>query len=82
MPAPFTPDRTRLAWIGLGVMGSSMCGRLMDAGYRVTVHNRTRAKAEPLVAARRRVGRHAARGGGRGRRGVLDRRLSRPTCAR
>jgi 3-hydroxyisobutyrate dehydrogenase len=31
-------------------MGSSMCGRLMDAGYRMTVHNRTRAKAEPLAA--------------------------------
>jgi 3-hydroxyisobutyrate dehydrogenase len=46
----FTPDRTRLGWIGLGVMGSSMCGRLMDAGYRATVHNRTRAKAEPLLA--------------------------------
>jgi 3-hydroxyisobutyrate dehydrogenase len=50
MTAPFSPDRTRLAWIGLGVMGSSMCGRLVDAGYRVTVHNRTRAKAEPLMA--------------------------------
>lgn len=47
---PYTPDRTRLGWIGLGVMGSSMCGRLMDAGYRVTVHNRTRSKADPLVA--------------------------------
>jgi 3-hydroxyisobutyrate dehydrogenase len=46
----FTPDRTRLGWIGLGVMGSSMCGRLMDAGYRVTVYNRTRAKADLLVA--------------------------------
>ncbi len=46
----FTPDSTRLAWIGLGVMGSSMCARLMDAGYPVTVHNRTRAKADPLLA--------------------------------
>jgi 3-hydroxyisobutyrate dehydrogenase len=47
---PFTPDRTRLGWIGTGVMGASMCGRLMDAGYKVTVFNRTQAKAEPLVA--------------------------------
>jgi 3-hydroxyisobutyrate dehydrogenase len=39
-----------IAWIGTGVMGSSMCGRLMDAGFAATVHNRTRAKAEPLVA--------------------------------
>jgi 3-hydroxyisobutyrate dehydrogenase len=46
----FAPDHTRLGWIGLGVMGTSMCGRLMDAGYRVTVHNRTRAKADALVA--------------------------------
>ncbi len=45
-----SPDRVRLGWIGLGVMGTSMCGRLMEAGYRVTVHNRTRAKAEQLVA--------------------------------
>ncbi len=47
---PLSPDRARLAWIGLGVMGSSMCGRLLDAGYRIVVHNRTRAKAEPLLA--------------------------------
>jgi 3-hydroxyisobutyrate dehydrogenase len=46
----YAPTNTRLAWIGLGVMGSSMCGRLLDAGYRIAVHNRTRAKAEPLVA--------------------------------
>jgi 3-hydroxyisobutyrate dehydrogenase len=45
-----TPERARVAWIGLGVMGSSMCRRVIDAGYRVTVHNRTRAKAQPLVA--------------------------------
>jgi 3-hydroxyisobutyrate dehydrogenase len=46
----FSPDRTRLAWIGLGVMGTSMCGRLMDAGYQATVFNRTPAKCDPLVA--------------------------------
>jgi len=45
-----TPDRVRLGWIGTGVMGASMCGRLMDAGYAATVYNRTRAKAEPLVS--------------------------------
>ncbi|RIK83275.1 MAG: oxidoreductase [Planctomycetota bacterium] len=46
MPA----SNQRVAWIGAGVMGGSMCGRLLDAGFAVTVHNRTRAKAEPLVA--------------------------------
>jgi 3-hydroxyisobutyrate dehydrogenase len=31
-------------------MGASMCGHVIDAGYAVTVHNRTRARAEPLLA--------------------------------
>lgn len=41
---------SRIGWIGTGVMGASMCSRLMDAGFTATVHNRTRAKAEPLLA--------------------------------
>jgi 3-hydroxyisobutyrate dehydrogenase len=45
----FSPDRTRIGWIGTGVMGTSMCGHLLAAGYAVTVHNRTKAKTEPLV---------------------------------
>jgi len=40
---------TRLGWIGTGVMGLSMCGHLLAKGYPVTVHNRTRAKAQPLL---------------------------------
>jgi 3-hydroxyisobutyrate dehydrogenase len=40
---------TRVGWIGTGVMGLSMCGHVLDAGYSVTVHNRTRARAEPLL---------------------------------
>ena len=43
------PQTTRVGWIGTGVMGLSMCGHVLDAGYRVTVHNRTRARAEPLL---------------------------------
>ena len=43
------PGKTRIGWIGTGVMGRSMCGHLMDAGFAVTVHNRTREKAQPLV---------------------------------
>jgi len=43
------PQTTRVGWIGTGVMGRSMCGHLLDAGYPVTVHNRTRASAEELV---------------------------------
>ncbi len=44
-----TPEKTRLGWIGTGVMGSSMCGHLLDRGFQVTVFNRTRTKAEPLL---------------------------------
>ena len=39
----------RIGWIGTGVMGISMGGHLMDAGHRLTVFNRTRDKARPLV---------------------------------
>jgi 3-hydroxyisobutyrate dehydrogenase len=39
---------TRIGWIGVGVMGSSMCGHLLTAGYRVTIHTRTRSKGQPL----------------------------------
>jgi 3-hydroxyisobutyrate dehydrogenase len=44
------PAGVQLAWIGTGVMGAAMCGHLLDAGYSVTVHTRTRARAEPLLA--------------------------------
>jgi 3-hydroxyisobutyrate dehydrogenase-like beta-hydroxyacid dehydrogenase len=37
--------------IGLGRMGSAIALRLIEAGHRVTVFNRTRARAEPLKAA-------------------------------
>jgi 3-hydroxyisobutyrate dehydrogenase-like beta-hydroxyacid dehydrogenase len=37
-----------IGFIGLGMMGAPMASRLMDAGHRLTVWNRTRAKAEPL----------------------------------
>lgn len=40
----------RVALIGTGRMGSAMVGRLVGAGHQVTVHNRTRAKAEAVAA--------------------------------
>lgn len=43
------PGATRIGWIGTGVMGSSMCGHLLAAGYRVILHSRTKAKAQPLL---------------------------------
>lgn len=39
-----------IAFIGIGVMGKSMAGHLLDAGYRLTVFNRTQSKADDLVA--------------------------------
>ncbi len=40
---------TRIGWIGTGVMGASMAGRLINAGYALTVFNRTRVRAQPLL---------------------------------
>ena len=39
------------AFIGLGTMGAAMAGHLLAAGHDVCVHNRTREREEPLVAA-------------------------------
>ena len=44
-----SPDRTRIGWIGTGVMGRSMCGHIVDAGYQVTVYSRTKSKAAELI---------------------------------
>jgi 3-hydroxyisobutyrate dehydrogenase len=41
----------RIAFLGLGRMGSGMAARLLAAGHRVTVFNRTASRAERLVAA-------------------------------
>jgi 3-hydroxyisobutyrate dehydrogenase len=48
-PDKAAPANRTIGWIGTGVMGSSMCGHLLTAGYRVTVHSRTKAKAKPLL---------------------------------
>jgi 3-hydroxyisobutyrate dehydrogenase-like beta-hydroxyacid dehydrogenase len=39
----------RLGWLGTGRMGSAMAGRLITAGERVVLWNRTKAKTAPLV---------------------------------
>lgn len=39
-----------IGFIGTGVMGKSMAGHLLAAGYPLVVHSRTRAKAEELLA--------------------------------
>ncbi len=43
------PETTRVGWIGTGVMGAPMCGHLMGRGFAMTVFNRTREKAQPLI---------------------------------
>jgi len=40
----------RVAFIGLGRMGHGMAGRYLDAGFAVAVWNRSKAKAEDLIA--------------------------------
>ena len=39
----------KIGFIGLGIMGSRMAANLQKNGYSLTVFNRTRAKAEPLL---------------------------------
>jgi len=46
-----TPETTRIGWIGAGRMGAALARRLLAAGYDVAVYNRTRSKAEQLIAA-------------------------------
>ena len=45
------PGKTRIGWIGTGVMGHSMCRNLMDAGFEMSVYSRTKSKADDLVSA-------------------------------
>ncbi|MDF2789053.1 MAG: oxidoreductase [Neobacillus sp.] len=45
----FTPENTVIGFIGTGVMGKSMAGHLMEAGYHVFVYSRTKEKAGDLL---------------------------------
>ncbi|MEQ8701215.1 MAG: NAD(P)-dependent oxidoreductase [Bauldia litoralis] len=45
-----TDTKPRLGYIGVGLMGGPMTARLLDAGYQVTIWNRTAEKMAPLVA--------------------------------
>jgi len=47
---------TKVAFIGLGAMGSGMAARLLDAGFEVTVYNRTAEKAKTVA----KLGAHVA----------------------
>ena len=43
-------DKPPIGFVGLGIMGLPMAGHILDAGYPLTVYNRTRSKAEELGA--------------------------------
>jgi 3-hydroxyisobutyrate dehydrogenase len=45
------PGKTRVGFIGTGVMGQSMCRHIMEAGYAATVYSRTKSKSQPLLDA-------------------------------
>lgn len=40
----------KIGFIGIGIMGQSMVRNLMKAGYEVAVYNRTKSKADAVVA--------------------------------
>lgn len=44
-----SPKKTKIGWIGTGVMGAPMCMHLVDKGYGARVYNRTKRKAKGLI---------------------------------
>src|ERR1700687_4424928 len=42
---------TNIGFVGLGIMGRNIVERLLKAGYTVFGYNRTRAKADAVIAA-------------------------------
>ena len=75
-------DARNVAFLGLGVMGYPMAGHLAKAGHRVTVYNRTPAKAAQWVAQHGGLRRADARGRRSGRRDRDDVRRQRRRRAR
>jgi len=49
--ATVQPGKTRVGFIGTGVMGQSMCRHIINAGYGMTVSTRTKSKAQSLLDA-------------------------------
>ncbi|MBR1828845.1 MAG: NAD(P)-dependent oxidoreductase [Atopobiaceae bacterium] len=40
----------RVALVGTGIMGAAIGGHILDAGYALVVHNRTKEKAQELIS--------------------------------
>lgn len=51
MSTPSATPQAYVGFIGLGMMGAPIAERLQAGGQPLVVHNRTRAKAEPVLAA-------------------------------
>ncbi|GER26737.1 6-phosphogluconate dehydrogenase family protein [Striga asiatica] len=49
-PASIHPTRTRIGWIGIGVMGGAMAARLISAGYSLSIYARSPSKAASLLS--------------------------------
>ncbi|XP_075487150.1 putative 3-hydroxyisobutyrate dehydrogenase-like 2, mitochondrial [Primulina tabacum] len=49
-PCPIKPTRTRIGWIGIGVMGAAMASRLLSAGYSLSIYARSPSKAAALLS--------------------------------
>ena len=43
------PGKTIVGFIGLGVMGQSMAGHILNAGYKLHVYTRTKERAENII---------------------------------
>jgi 3-hydroxyisobutyrate dehydrogenase len=44
-----TRSKPAIAFLGLGIMGSGMANRLLGAGFRLTIYNRTKEKTATLM---------------------------------
>ncbi len=44
------PDKTIIGFIGLGVMGKSMAGHILDAGFELHVYTRTKKSSQAIIA--------------------------------
>jgi 3-hydroxyisobutyrate dehydrogenase len=42
-----TRETSSIGYIGLGLMGGAMAGRLLASGYGITIWNRTQEKMQP-----------------------------------
>jgi 3-hydroxyisobutyrate dehydrogenase-like beta-hydroxyacid dehydrogenase len=58
MQTSLNPGTSRIGWLGVGRMGYAMARRLAEAGFDVTVYNRSREKALPLEQYGVKVARH------------------------